>query len=244
MNSKLASLVQENQPPRDVLKEFRSPGLLAKQPIIGWIMFIFGSLVFGALTYNLIAGGPLLAWDRSLATLLPAMAVKSPAFIEVLMNAGFYLGKEVIMVLDLLLAIYFFRKKYWQEFSMVTIGWIGAALLFYFMSTFIARTRPPTMIGFMTTIPGFPSGHAISAVTFYGLMAYMIVPRLRSIFGKIIVIVLALIIIIFIGFGRIFTGGHYLTDIISGYAVGIAWSGAVYTLIEIFFQKRMQNVKK
>jgi undecaprenyl-diphosphatase len=55
----------------------------------------------------------------------------------------------------------------------------------------------------------------------------------------------ALLIILFVGFSRIFTGGHYLTDIIAGYAVGLAWSGGIYTLIELFFQRRRnRNVKK
>ena len=68
---------------------------------------------------------------------------------------------------------------------------------------------------------------------------------MKSAFWKAAVVVVAVFIIGFVGFSRIFTGGHYLTDILSGYAVGIAWSGAIYTLIELYFQKRrIQNVKK
>jgi membrane-associated phospholipid phosphatase len=59
------------------------------------------------------------------------------------------------------------------------------------------------------------------------------------------VIAEALLIMIFIQFSLIFTGGHYLTDILAGYAVGIAWFGLAYTLIEMFFQeRRIRNVKK
>jgi undecaprenyl-diphosphatase len=68
-------------------------------------------------------------------------------------------------------------------------------------------------------------------------MAYLLVPKMPSIFWKGLVIVLALLITGFVGFSRIFTGGHYLTDILSGYAVGIAWSGTIYTLIELYFQR-------
>ena len=50
-----------------------------------------------------------------------------------------------------------------------------------------------------------------------------------------------LFLIGFVGFTRVFTGGHYLTDIFAGYAVGLAWSGAAFTLIELFFQRRMRN---
>jgi membrane-associated phospholipid phosphatase len=56
---------------------------------------------------------------------------------------------------------------------------------------------------------------------------------------------MALLVIGYVGFSRIFTGGHYLTDVLAGYAVGIAWSGTANTLIETFSQKRRkQNVKK
>jgi membrane-associated phospholipid phosphatase len=39
----------------------------------------------------------------------------------------------------------------------------------------------------------------------------------------------------FIGFSRLYLGGHYLTDIIAGYALGLAWAGLVFTLIESLF---------
>ena len=42
----------------------------------------------------------------------------------------------------------------------------------------------------------------------------------------------------YIGFSRIFLGGHYLTDIIAGYGLGLAWAALVFTLIERLFLKR------
>jgi undecaprenyl-diphosphatase len=244
-NNLLDTPVQKLQTRADVHAGLLSPGLLGRWPVIGLILFIFGSLVFAGLTVNLYAQGPLLAWDHALANTLPAMGLKSPPFVKVLMDTGFYLGKEVVMVADILLAIYFIYKKYWQELAMVTIGWLGSALIFYTLSTLIGRVRPSTMIWIIVNIPGFPSGHAVATVTFYGLLAYLLVPKVPGAFWKAVVIAAALFITAFIGFSRIFTGGHYLTDILAGYAVGMAWSGAVYTLIELYFQKRRnQNVKK
>lgn len=102
--------VQNVQSRKSGFMDLRAPGLLAKWPIIGIAMFIFGSLMFGGLTYNLLAHGPLLAWDQALANILPAIGLKSPAFVKVIMVAGFYIGKEVIMVLDILLVFYFIYK--------------------------------------------------------------------------------------------------------------------------------------
>ena len=232
----LTTPVQKLQPRKDVLPGLRAPGLLARWPVIGLCMVIFGSLAFAGLTINLFAQGPLLAWDRALANTLPAIGLKSPVIVKDLMIAGFHIGREVIIVLGLLLGFFFLYKRYWQELSMVTIGLLGAELLFLSLSTLLARQRPSTQIWNILNIPGFPSGHGISTVTFYGLVAYLVVPKMRSAFWKGIVVATALFIIGFVGFSRVFTGGHYLTDILAGYAVGIAWSGAVYTLIEIYFQ--------
>jgi len=222
-----------------------APRLLARWPVLGLILFLFGVLVFGGLLYNLRANGPLLQWDNTLANNLPAIALKSPPFTESFMDAGFYIGKEVVIVLGILLGLYFLVRRYWEELIMVAVGLGGSSLLFSTLSNLIGRARPPTQIWILVKIPGFPSGHAISVVVFYGLVAYLLAPKMPARFWKIVVFAAALLIIGFVGFSRVFTGGHYLTDILAGYAVGIAWSSFAYTFIELFFQeRRLRNVKK
>lgn len=239
-----AAYIQEHPLRKNNFTGLRSPGLLAKWPAIGLSMFIFGSLVFSAMVYNLYAHGPLLAWDRLIANTLPAIGLKSPPFVKTIMDAGFYIGDQVIVGLEILLCIYFIFKRYWQELVTLLVGAAGSSLVFLLISNFVARQRPPTQIWIVLKIPGFPSGHAIGVVVFYGLMAYWLAPKLQSAFLKWVVIAAALLIMVFVGFSRIFTAGHYLTDVLAGYAVGIAYFGAVYTLIEIYFQKRRDRYAK
>lgn len=244
--NKMTATQTEYQPAhKDAIKDLRAPGLLARRPIIGFLMFIFGSLVFAGLTYNLLAQGPLLAWDRIIANTLPAIALKGPGYLKGLMDAGFIIGDQAVMVLGLLVAGYLIFKRYWKALAMQAVGQIGSSSLFLLLSGYFARPRPPTQIWMVLNIPGFPSGHAIAVVVFYGLLAYWLVPLIPSLFWKWVVIAVALLIIGFVGFSRIFTGGHYLTDVLAGYAVGMAWSGLVFTLIELFFKnRRIHNVKK
>jgi membrane-associated phospholipid phosphatase len=244
-NTISVTTAQDQPQHKKVSFDLRATGLLAKWPIIGITLFVFGSLIFGGLTYNLLANGPLLVWDRLIANTLPAIGLKSPVYVKDIMIAGFYTGKEVVTGLTILFCLYFLFKRYWQELAMMAIGWTGSALLFNALSMLIGRMRPSTQIWIIVNIPGFPSGHAVSVVVFYGLMAYLLVPKMPSFFWKVVVIAAALLTIGFVGFSRIFTGGHYLTDILAGYAVGIAWSGLIYTVIEIYFQRRRsRNVEK
>ena len=47
------------------------------------------------------------------------------------------------------------------------------------------------------------------------------------------------LIILYIGFSRLFVGDHYLTDVLAGYALGVAWSGLAFTLVELVFKTRI-----
>lgn len=230
--------LHEHTPSKSIPLDLRSPGWLAKWPIIGAFMFIFGSLAFGALAFNYYAHGPLLAVDQYLANTLPQIGSKSPIFIKYLMNSGFYLGKEVVTALVIAHVVYFYVKKNWQEMAMMLSGVIGGTAIFWILSHMINRQRPLDQLWIIVRLPGFPSGHAVVTVTFFGLLAYLIVPKLRSVFWKAFTITVSILIMVFIGFSRIFTGGHYLTDILAGYAIGLAWAGLIYTLIEVYFQKR------
>jgi undecaprenyl-diphosphatase len=208
-------------------------------------MFLVGGVAFGALFYNLRSQGPLLQWDRRLAIILPAIGLQYPATLKPLMNAGYYLGGWGVIILGILFGIYFITKRYWQELAMLAIGMAGETLLFEALSNLIGRARPPTQIWIILKIPGFPSGHTMASVTFFGLLAYLLVPKMRSAFGKGFVVGLAILIMLFIGFTRVFTAAHYFTDVLAGYAMGIAWAGMIYTLIEMYFIKRkVKNVNK
>ena len=244
--TKIATTPIPKQMTRDSVSfDLRSTGMLARWPLIGICLFLLGGLSFAGLAYNLLVQGPLIAWDRMLAVSLPAIALKSPAFVKTIMDSGFYIGKEGIMVVGAVMGIYFLYRRYWTELAMLAIGLGGASALFLTLTAFFGRVRPPTQIWIIVNLPGFPSGHAISTLLLYAFIAYLIVPKMPTAFWKAVVILAALFMIVFIGFSRVFTGGHYLTDVLAGYAVGLAWSSAIFTLIEIIAHKiKERNVKQ
>ena len=217
-----------------------SPGLLAGNPRIGWIMFSVGILVFALMAINLFANGPLIQVDTSITNTLHNTALNISAGELSFIKLGWTMGNEVVIGLAVVVGVYFIVRRYWQEFWMVAAGAGGGPLIFLALSRTINRPRPEFLVQVASnpTGPGFPSGHTVVAVTVYGLIAYLLLPTISSRLGKWIVILITLLIMLFIGFSRIFTGGHYLTDVIAGYSVGLAWAGISYTAIEIYFARR------
>jgi len=216
-----------------------SPGLLGRRPLIGMVMILLGGLLFGAMAISLQTHAPLLSIDTQVANDLYSIALRSSSALRGVMIFGFYMGEHVIMAIGLMLVLYFLAKRFWPGLFMVLIAWLGEGAIWLFLSGYFNRARPvfDVAIWHQMTEPGFPSGHSISAVMCYGLLAYLIVPKISSRLGKAVVIGAAGLIILYIGFSRLFVGDHYLTDVLAGYGLGVAWSGLVYTLVEVIAKK-------
>lgn len=238
-NSNISPGYGKNILRRGTFRDLRSPGVFAKWPLIGLMMFLVFSLAFGALTYEveLKPNASVLQWDATTVQEFHAAEQKIPAPLVEYVIFGFFLGREVIILLGFGLALYFIHKRFLREFLMLVIGSGGGGLLWYFLSHYFGRPRPPTQIDIVLSDPSFPSGHTLSAIVFYGFLAYLLVPRMPSRFWKWFVVILLTFVTAFIGFSRLILGGHYVTDVTAGYVLGIAWAGLVYTVIERFFPR-------
>jgi len=216
-----------------------TPGLLGKWPLIGLIMLLLGSILFGALAISLQTHSPILQMDTQVDNDLHVAALHSSPFVVDIMILGSYTGEQIIVVIAGVLVVYFLVKRSWPELTMIIIGWGGEGVLWLVLANYFNRHRPSftTEVWHLMTAPSFPSGHSFAAVLCYGLLAYMIVPKLSSRAWKVIVIAVAILLMLYVGFSRLFVGDHYPTDILAGYALGIAWAGLVYTSVEIIVQR-------
>ncbi len=228
---------------QSLLGNLRTPGLLGKYPIIGVIMVLLGCSLFGVLAISLQTHSPLLLTDTQIVNSLHETALQSPLFVRDIMIFGFYLGEHGILLIGVVLGLYFLYKRFWLELSMVIIAWAGEGALWLFLSDHFNRARPVFAVSIWQPItgPGFPSGHSFSAVMCYGLLAYLLVPRMPSLFWKIVISIGAFLIIVYIGFSRVFVGQHFPIDVLAGYGLGIAWSGFVYTSLELIFTRKKQS---
>jgi membrane-associated phospholipid phosphatase len=231
--------VQSSKTNQKATGELRSPDLFAKRPLIGLFMFLLGSLLFGIIAYYVNMQGQLSRWDLDLANRMHTAALQSPLWMKDLMIGGFYVGLHGYIVIGVLLGLYFIFKKFWKEVTLVAVCFAGEGVLWLSLANLFDRTRPhfETNIGGVLNYPSFPSGHTISGVLAFGLLAYLMVPKISSNFWKAAIIIFSLLMMFYIGYSRFFMGAHYLTDIIAGYAIGIAWFGLVFTSIEILCKK-------
>jgi membrane-associated phospholipid phosphatase len=126
------------------------------------------------------------------------------------------------------------RRERVLAIGVVTIC-AGEALLDRVLKTFIHRDRPAFGAPFLHGQSfSFPSGHAFGSIVAYGLLAYLMIVFYRParktrqlIHAGTTVVILA------IGVSRIYLGVHYPSDVIGGFAAGIAWLSICLTGIRL-----------
>ena len=95
------------------------------------------------------------------------------------------------------------------------------------------RERPPFRDRFIDeTTKSFPSGHSMGSLICYGLLAYVLVLVLRRAWVRLLAVSGLSVLVLAIGFSRIYLGAHYVSDVVGGYAVGGVWLAACITAVE------------
>lgn len=135
-----------------------------------------------------------------------------------------FLGKHsfLIPVISLLIAWFFIRKKKWLIIRTAAVV-LSSLLLMTFLKTLIQRQRPDDPLVLGITNFSFPSGHAFLAVAFYGLLIWLSAHHIRKKWLQWCVISSLVLVILLIGFSRIYLRVHYATDVMAGLAIGFVW---------------------
>lgn len=125
---------------------------------------------------------------------------------------------------NVLLVIWFafIQKHRWYSIKIPVIG-ITSPLLMIGLKSLFHRPRPLIPLLDAATGLSFPSGHSLTSMTFYGLIAYIVWERVKNPYIKWITITALLIFINLIGFSRIYLRVHFPSDVLAGFAIGFIW---------------------
>jgi undecaprenyl-diphosphatase len=88
----------------------------------------------------------------------------------------------------------------------------------------VARPRPDLTTPIVIE-PGysFPSGHSLSAMVAYGVIAVLVARSGLPRPARTVIIGLLAVLIVLIGLSRVYLGAHYPTDVLGGWLMGFAW---------------------
>jgi len=154
----------------------------------------------------------------------------SPAMTHLMLALTFIGSVKVYLPFVLFLALYLWRAQYNRQALLLLVGVCGAGILNTLLKLHFRRLRPDVPWALIHEHNfSFPSGHSTAAFALYGMLAYLLIDHIRSIVGKIVLILVAVMLVLGIGTSRVYLGVHYPSDVAAGYLVGFIW---LATLIE------------
>jgi membrane protein DedA with SNARE-associated domain len=110
------------------------------------------------------------------------------------------------------------------------------------------RPRPPSTLQLVHEVGyGFPSSHAVAVVAIGAAVWYLFGFRPLGRWGgswraraRIGLAVVALSLLV--GLGRVYTGAHYPSDVLAGWALGGVWASVCLTAAEVFRRLREEKI--
>lgn len=163
------------------------------------------------------------------------------AFATAFTNVGGGIGMPIVATI--LTAWLTFLSRNWRP--IVLVG--GAALVSTTATTMgkrlVGRTRPDhsEAVPPFESSPSFPSGHTLNTTVVIGVLVYIMCLQFQVLWARITAITAGLIFIIAMGLSRVFLGHHWLTDVMAGWVLGLAWVCMVILAHRLFHLVRRRE---
>ena len=203
---------------------------------LGLVLSLGALWLFAGISEDVIHHDPLTQFDLTVANALHRLG--TPVLIE-LAKAISQLGSPAFVAAwSLVVCVVLLKERQ----RVLLIGWIaalaGGGLLDQGLKLAFRRPRPTWEAPYLVAHGwSFPSGHAMGSLVAYGMLAYVLVLHLRSGAARWAVIAGAVVLVLAIGFTRLFLGVHFFSDVIAGYAGGTVWLATCITGLEVIRRK-------
>lgn len=152
----------------------------------------------------------------------------------------------VIATVAALLLAWWWRR--WTPLLLLAIAAGGSVALTVVGKQSIDRARPVRSLAVppFETSPSFPSGHTLNTWVIALLIAYLVCLRLNARWGRVVIVVVAVVFAVAMGLSRVYLGHHWLTDVLVGFTLGSAWLIVVITghRLGLSVYRRQRNMEK
>ncbi|MFD2248522.1 phosphatase PAP2 family protein [Pontibacter ruber] len=207
------------------------------------LIFWFNASLLSELTEDVIESEGMMTFDDGFSLFLYSM--RTDQLSQVFYFFTLFGGREATYIVGgILTAIMLYRRRYVG----ILVFWLvmaGVGLSVQYGKKYISRDRPSEIAFYAEHNHSFPSGHATTAISLYGMVAYFLCRHYTSYSKRVVILGTSAMLILIIGFSRIYLGVHYLTDVLAGFLLGAMWVLLGISLMELItFRARKMAANK
>ena len=204
--------------------EKRAGWHFAERSVLGLVAVVAAGLGFGVLLVLVrFHWRPMLRLDQSLANRLNDLVAPHPPAVTALKAISTAGGPSWLWPLTVLAVVLLLIRRRTRLAIYLAVTGLGAALLDPSLKALVGRVRPvvadPIAYGHGNS---FPSGHTLGSTIVYGALTLVFLALVRHRWRVWFVAAIGLLVFA-IGLSRIALGVHFLSDVIGGWLLGLAW---------------------
>ena len=204
-----------------IRKLIASLALLSIELVIILVLFVISLLTFAYITNDIFTLKNTALDIEVFSSLNPYV---SEVNTSIMRFVTFFGTGQFLVPANILLALYFLfiRRHRWYSLRVPVVS-LGSFIVMWSLKLYFSRPRPDDPVFKAAMGFSFPSGHAMSAMTFYGLLIFLVWKNIENVVLKWILTILLVAFIILIGFSRIYLRVHYASDVMAGFSLGLVW---------------------
>lgn len=187
--------------------------------IIGGILSILSFLFFVKVAKDVLEQ-EIIALDTFLSYFV--YSFRTPQLTEGMISVSL-LGGEFIAIASIIIIGILLLKGERREGFIFGFAIIGGSLLNTLIKGLLKVPRPTLDPLTIETFYSFPSGHSMNSFIFYAMVVYLIFHYTRRKSLTVMMAIVACLLILLIGFSRVYLGVHYPTDVLAGFVAGFWW---------------------
>lgn len=194
------------------------------------IAFAYTLLLFLGVVEDVLTMDSIVAVDARVDNLL--YFYRDPLLVKAFLWLTLLGKMRIVLSMALLCTLIF---QLWKKQAYILPFWItvcGSGVFDLLGKAAFHRQRPPGIGVYTEASFSFPSGHATLAAALYGFIVYFLWRETDGWRNRLNILFAGVIIILSIGFSRLYLGVHFLSDVLGGYLLGLLCLIAGVSLVE------------
>ncbi len=186
------------------------------------VAIALAAVPFATLLFQIVEGKSLTRLDGRLADRLNDAVHSSDSLLTAVEVVTFF-GRAVwLAVLVGLAGLFLLRRGQRRLAAFLVLVAVGGGLLNTAVKVAVDRPRP-VVDHPVATASGhsFPSGHSMGSTVTYGALLVAFLPAVRR--RRTLAVVATAVLVLAIGCSRLLLGVHFLSDVLGGFVLGLAW---------------------